>query len=188
MFSGKTEELIRRLRKFEEGGSRVAAAKPSIDDRAAVGWLVSHADSRYPAHVIGNAEALFGFADGLEVLGLDEIQFFDVALSSIVEELRAAGVRIVAAGLDLDFRREPFPCTRELRAIADTVETLTAVCERCGRPATLTQRVIGGLPAPSDDLRIRVGGHDLYEARCETCYFAEEPLRPRDRQEAKLKS
>lgn len=178
MFSGKTEALIRRLRRFRDEGRRLGAAKPSIDDRSPSHWLVSHVGSRYPAHAISDPHALLEFAEDLEVIGVDEIQFFDTALVPIVTELRGAGVCVVAAGLDLDFRREPFESTQEIGLIADKVETLAAVCERCGRPATLTQRLFAGRPASLADDQIRIGGHDLYEARCEACYLAEERFRP----------
>ena len=170
MFSGKTDELIRRLRAAGRAGGDVLAVRPGIDVRESEPALVSHSGARHPAIRVGRASELPAAARGGDVVGVDEAQFFDPGIVSAVEELRAGGFRVIVAGLDCDFRRRPFPATRELAAVADSVTALTATCAVCGAAARFTQRLVHGRPAPPDDPVIRVGGRDLYEARCASCH------------------
>jgi thymidine kinase len=171
MFSGKTDELIARVR---ESG-RAIVFKPSVDTRHPSDRVVSHSGAAVEAvSVTGSAELLEAVAD-VDLVAIDEVQFFDAGLVEAVEVLRARGTNVVAAGLDLDFRREPFPTTRRLADAAERVERLEAHCGRCGRPARVTQRLLNGRPAPLDDPVVRIGDEELYEPRCEECW-AEERL------------
>ena len=164
MFSGKTDELIRRLAAADAAGLRVATAKPSVDE-ADPGWIVSLSGARRPAVSAGSAEALVELAAGHDVLGVDEIEFFEPEIVAAVVAL-AAGCRVVAAGLDLDFRGEPFGPMPELAKLADGVTVLTATCAVCGGVATRSQRLLDGQPAPREAAIVQIGGRELYEPRC----------------------
>jgi thymidine kinase len=177
MFSGKTDELIRRLHEFAGHGLRVTAVKSSTDTRHAPGSLVSHAGARYPANEIDRAEDLGDLSGQSDIIGLDEAQFFDETLVDVVLRLRERGSHIVIAGLDFDFRREPFATVMALSRVADSIETRTATCAICGEPAEFTQRLAKGRPAAIADARFRVGGVGLYEPRCRSCHEAEDAVR-----------
>jgi thymidine kinase len=170
MFSGKSEELIRRLRRAEIAGQRVLIVKPRIDDRYDVAHVVSHAGARMRAVAAGSAAEVLRVANGYEVVGIDEVQFFDERIVDVVHRLVDRGARVVAAGLDTDFRHEPFGAMPTLLALAELVDKLQAVCHRCGGTATRTQRLVDGLPAPFSGATIVVGALDSYEARCTSCY------------------
>jgi thymidine kinase len=170
MFSGKSEELIRRLRRAEIAGQRTLIVKPRIDDRYDVTHVVSHSGSRLRAVAAESAAEVLRLADGHGVVGIDEIQFFDSAIVETVQTLVARGTRVVAAGLDTDFRHEPFGSMPTLLCLAEFVDKLQAVCHRCGGPATRTQRLVDGRPAPFGGETIQVGALDAYEARCADCY------------------
>jgi thymidine kinase len=170
MFSGKSEELIRRLRRAEIAGRRVLVVKPVIDDRFGVAHIVSHGGARMPASTVRSAEEIVSAARGADVVGVDEAQFFEPALVEVVQKLVWRGVRVVAAGLDRDFRGDPFGSMPTLLCIADALDKLQAVCHRCGGSATLTQRLVEGRPAPFSEATIQVGALGTYEARCSTCY------------------
>jgi thymidine kinase len=170
MFSGKSEELIRRLRRAQIAGQRTLIVKPRIDDRHDVTHVVSHSGSRLRAVAVESSADLLRIAEGHEVVGIDEIQFFDEGIVAAVEALVERGVRVVAAGLDTDFRHEPFGSMPLLLCLAEFVDKLQAVCHRCGGPATRTQRLVEGSPAPFAGETIQVGALDAYEARCATCY------------------
>jgi thymidine kinase len=172
MFSGKTDELIRRVRAARADGRRAIVLKPAIDDRHPRDVVVSHSGESVDAVAIAGDELLAAVGDA-EVVFVDEVQFFDAALAEAVELLRARGSDVVAAGLDLDFRREPFPTTRRLADAAARVERFRGRCGRCGRPATVTQRLVNGHPASLDDPVVRIGDEELYEPRCEDCWTAE---------------
>ena len=178
MFSGKTESLIARLREREKAGEKVLAARPAIDTRLVPGLLMSHNGTSYPAVVVGGDEGLSRFVDGADVLGIDEAQFFSKELAAALKPLMAQSINLIVAGLDLDYRGRPFESLRGLTRLADSWSRLVAVCELCGRTATHTQRVIDGLPAPLEDTTVRIGSHELYEARCASCHASEEALRP----------
>ena len=166
MFSGKSDELISRLRRATEGGQRVIAAKPAIEVEPR--WLISLTGSRWPATPVVDPLELLSL--DAEVVGIDEVQFLDVSLVEVVQTLRQRGWRLVAAGLDLDFRAEPFATTDALVAVADSVDRLQACCARCGGTATRSQRLLAGIPAPRDSPLIHIGGTEMYEPRCARCH------------------
>ena len=175
MFSGKSEELIRRLRRAEIAGQRALIVKPRIDDRYDIGHVVSHAGAKMRAVAVSRPEEIPGLADGYDVIGIDEIQFFADGIGFVIDVLVERGARVVAAGLDQDFRGLPFGSMPELLCRAELVDKLQAVCHRCGGPATMTQRLVDGLPAPADGQTIVVGALDSYEARCRSCHELAEP-------------
>ena len=170
MFSGKSEELIRRLRRAEIAGQRALIAKPRIDDRYDIGHVVSHAGAKMRAVAVSRPEEIVGLADGYDAVGIDEVQFFAHEVVDVIERLIERGTRVVVAGLDQDFRGLPFGALPELLCRAELVDKLQAVCHRCGGPATMTQRLVDGLPAPADGETIVVGALDSYEARCRSCH------------------
>jgi len=164
MFSGKTEELIRRLRRAQIARQRVAIFKPVVDDRYAVDKLVTHDRTSLPSQSVRHAREVLELAHDAQVLGIDEVQFFDRALVGVCQQLAADGKRVIAAGLDTDYRGRPFEPMPELMAVAEYVTKVHAVCVVCGNPASRTQRVVRG----GD--RILVGGSDAYEPRCRRCF------------------
>jgi thymidine kinase len=170
MFSGKSEEMIRRLRRAEIAGQRVVIFKPQIDDRFDASDVVSHAGLRMPAIPVGSVAELVGRARGTEVVGIDEVQFFEPAVVRAALRLADAGARVVVAGLDQDFRRLPFGAMPELLSHAEFVDKLQAVCHRCGGPATTTQRLVDGRAAPYSGETVVVGAAEQYEARCRGCH------------------
>ena len=170
MFSGKSEEMIRRLRRAEIAGQRVAIFKPRIDDRFDASDVVSHAGIRMRAISVDSVAELVARAQGHEVVGIDEVQFFDATVVPAALSLADSGVRVVAAGLDQDFRRLPFGPMPELLAHAEFVDKLQAVCHRCGGPATTTQRLVDGSPAPYGGETVVVGAAEQYETRCRGCH------------------
>ena len=172
MFSGKSEEMIRRLRRAEIAGQRVVIFKPRIDDRYDAADVVSHAGARMRGVPVAGVAELLARADGYEVVGIDEVQFFEADVVSAALRLADAGVRVVTAGLDQDFRRLPFGAMPDLLAHAEFVDKLQAVCHRCGGPATTTQRLVDGSPAPYSGDTIVVGANEQYEARCRDCHEA----------------
>ena len=170
MFSGKSEEMIRRLRRAEIAGQRVVIFKPRIDDRYDAADVVSHAGIRMRAVPVGGVPEMVAHARGFEVVGIDEVQFFEPEVVSAALALADAGARVIAAGLDQDFRRLPFGPMPELLAHAEFVDKLQAVCHRCGGGATTTQRLVDGRPAPYSGATIVVGANEQYEARCRDCH------------------
>lgn len=168
MFSGKSEELIRRLKRAQIARQRVIALKSSLDDRYGAETISSHSGSRLESALIAAPPDILDIIEGrqIDVVGVDEVQFFDMGIVNIAEYLAATGVRVILAGLDQDFRGEPFGPMPQLLALADEVTKLTAVCTICGRPATRTQRSVNGKPARYDDPVLLVGASDTYEARC----------------------
>jgi thymidine kinase len=173
MFSGKTDELIRRSRTAREEGRKVLVVKPAVDTRHPPGLVVSHSGAQAEAIAVTASSELLTLAGDADALFVDEVQFFDAELVEVVDLLRVRGADVVTAGLDLDFRREPFATTRHLADAAGRVERFRARCGLCGRPATVTQRLVNGLPAPLDDPVVRIGDDELYEPRCEDCWTAE---------------
>jgi len=172
MFSGKSEEMIRRLRRAEIAGQRVVIFKPRIDDRYDATDVVSHAGVRMRAIPVSSAVEIAERVDGYDVVGVDEVQFFDSRIVETVLELADRGLRVIVAGLDQDFRRLPFAAMPELLAHAEFVDKLQAVCHRCGGPATTTQRLVDGRPAPYSGETVVVGAAEQYEARCRGCHEA----------------
>ena len=172
MFAGKTTELIKRVERQIFAKKKAALFKPSIDNRYSEDEVVAHNGLRYEAFVIPTTRdgvrkiAEITRKEGYEVIGIDEVQFFPAEIVDTLEELADSGVYVIASGLNLDFKAEPFPVTKELLVRADNIIYLTAVCTVCGRPATRSQRLIDGKPAPRDSPVIMVGGRESYEARC----------------------
>ena len=167
MFCGKTDELIRRLRRATIARQKVQVFKPAIDNRYAVEKVTSHAGSEFDAIPIQNAnEILERLSADTTVVGIDEAQFFDPQVIAISERLADRGLRVLVAGLDTDFRGEPFGPMPILMAKAEIVDKLHAICMVCGEPASRTQRLVDGNPARYDDPVVIVGADELYEARC----------------------
>ncbi|WP_336359743.1 thymidine kinase [Haladaptatus sp. ZSTT2] len=173
MFSGKTEELLRRLRRAEIAGQEVAAFKPSIDDRYGTETIGSHDGAKWEALVVdpeNPGPEIFEALNGEQVVGIDEANFFSENLVSVCEQLAEDGRRVIASGLDMTFRGEPFEPVPNLIAVAEYVDKVQAICIKCGEPATRTQRLIDGVPAHVDDPTILVGAEESYEARCRNCH------------------
>ncbi|MGZ4378320.1 MAG: thymidine kinase [Gaiellaceae bacterium] len=170
MFCGKSEELIRRLRRAEIAGQRVLIVKPLIDDRYDLGHVVSHAGAKMRAVSAAAGSDVPRLAQGYEAVGIDEVQFFDDGIVEAIDSLVRTGTRVVAAGLAQDFRGLPFGSMPTLLCVAEFVDKLEAVCHRCGGPATMTQRLLDGAPAPFEGATIQVGALDSYEARCRACF------------------
>jgi len=175
MFSGKSEELIRRLRRAEIAGQRALIVKPRVDDRYDIGHVVSHAGATMRAVAVSAPVDIPGLVDGYDVVGVDEVQFFASEIVLVIDTLVERGMRVVASGLDQDFRGRPFGSMPELLCRAELVDKLQAVCHRCGGPATMTQRLVDGHPAPADGATIVVGALEQYEARCRICHELAEP-------------
>ncbi len=168
MFSGKTDELIRRLRRATIARQKVQVFKPLIDNRYyGVEKVTSHAGSNYDAVPIQTAGELIGRLEpDTTVVAIDEAQFFDNQIIAVAQDLANRGLRVIVAGLDTDFRGEPFGPMPVLMAQAESVDKLQAICMVCGEPATRTQRLVNGKPARYDDPIVIVGAAELYEARC----------------------
>jgi thymidine kinase len=167
MFSGKTDELIRRLRRATIARQQVQVFKPVIDDRYAVEKVTSHAGSAFDAMPISKSAEIMNRLDpSTTVVGVDEAQFFDDEIVLIVQKLADRGIRVLVAGLDTDFRGEPFGVMPVLMAIAERVDKLQAICMVCGEAACRTQRLVNGKPAAYNDPIIIVGASEMYEARC----------------------
>lgn len=167
MFSGKTEELIRRLRRAEIARQKVQVFKPIIDNRYAVEKVASHAGMTFEALPIEKASEVFKHLQSdTTVVGIDEAQFFDPEIIATVQKLADKGIRVIVAGLETDFRGEPFGSMPTLLAIAEHVEKLQAICMVCGEPASRTQRLVNGKPARYEDPIVIVGAAEMYEARC----------------------
>jgi thymidine kinase len=165
MFSGKSEELIRRVRRAQIARQRVQIFKPRIDARYSADEIVSHSDMKMPSQVVGSpAEIRENLADDTEVVGIDEGQFFDASLVDVVNELANHGRRVIVAGLDQDYLGRPFDPMPQLMAVAEYVDKTLAICMRCGAPANRSQRLVGGQD------RVVVGGAHEYEARCRKCF------------------
>ncbi len=169
MFSGKTDELIRRLRRVVVAKQKVQVFKPGIDNRYAVDKVASHAGQQYGAELVDNASEILGLLkEDTVVVAIDEAQFFDEDVVNVVDSLASEGLRVIVAGLDTDFRGEPFGSMPTLIAKAETVLKLNAICMVCHGEASRTQRLVDGQPAHYDDPIQIVGADELYEARCRT--------------------
>lgn len=171
MFSGKTEELIRRVRRAEIARQRVQVFKPKLDNRYALAQVASHDGLQYQAEVIERArEILEKLRPETTVVAIDEAQFFDWQVADVARLLADQGLRVIITGLDLDFRGEPFGPMPLLMAEAEMVDKLHAICVQCSAPASRTQRLINGQPANYHDPVILVGANEVYEARCRDCH------------------
>ncbi|MBM4387980.1 MAG: thymidine kinase [Deltaproteobacteria bacterium] len=168
MFSGKSEELIRRLRRAIIAKQRVQIFKPALDTRFENDQIVSHSEQKIPARVVkDSSEILAAIDDRVEVIGIDEVQFFDPRIVDVCNKLANMGKRVIVAGLDQDYRGVPFEPVPQLMAIAEYITKTLAVCARCGAPANRTQRII------ASEERIVVGAASTYEARCRRCFEPE---------------
>jgi thymidine kinase len=178
MFSGKSEELIRRLRRAQIARQRVQIFKPIIDGRYSQEHIVSHSDMRIDAELVASAgEIIEKLNPRTEVIGVDEGQFFDITLVDVCTQLANTGKRVIVAGLDTDFLGKPFEPMPQLLAIAEYITKTLAICMRCGSPANQTQRLVA-----SKD-RVVVGGAGAYEARCRRCF---EPVVEEDQKRADI--
>ena len=173
MFSGKSEELIRRVTRSKIARVPVQVFKPQLDNRFSNREVVSHSDWKIEALPVTNStELLRSVSDRTAVIGIDEGQFFDDDLVDVVDNLAATGKQVIVAGLDTDYLRRPFEPIPSLCDRAEYVTKVLAVCHRCGGPALYTQRIV-----QSDDLVV-LGSEDSYEARCRMCYDPTEPEQP----------
>lgn len=167
MFSGKSEELIRRIRRAEIARLKVKVFKPKLDTRFGHDRVSSHSGVQMGALPLEKAREILQLVPvDTDVVAIDEVQFFDWEITDVCEELADRGKRVIAAGLDMDFRGEPFGPMPLLMALAEEVEKLHAICMVCGAPATRTQRLIDGRPAAYEDPVIMVGASESYQARC----------------------
>jgi thymidine kinase len=172
MFSGKSEELIRRVRRAMIAKKRVQVFKSHLDARYAGLFAVSSHDQRTAAAipVDSSAQLMLRLDPAAQVVAVDEAQFLDDGIVGVATALAERGRRVILAGIDTDFRGEPFGPMPHLMAVAEVVDKLHAICVLCGAPASRTQRLIGGRPAPYDSPTIMVGAADAYEARCRACH------------------
>ncbi|MDM5303609.1 thymidine kinase [Bacillus subtilis] len=167
MFSGKSEELIRRVKRATYAKQEVRVFKPVIDNRYSEDAVVSHNGTSMKSYAISSSADIWDhISERTDVIAVDEVQFFDQEIVEVLSSLADKGYRVIAAGLDMDFRGEPFGVVPDIMAIAESVTKLQAVCSVCGSPASRTQRLIDGKPASYDDPVILVGASESYEARC----------------------
>jgi thymidine kinase len=164
MFSGKTEELIRRIRRAQIARQSVAIFKPGIDNRYSSDHIVSHSEAKLLSTAVASSADILRLASDAQVVGIDEAQFFDMGIVDVAETLANRGKRVIIAGLDQDYRAKPFEPMPQLLAIAEYITKTLAICMVCGNPADRTQRI----GASSE--RVLVGAKDAYEARCRSCY------------------
>lgn len=171
MFSGKTEELIRRLRRAVIARQTVQVYKPLIDTRYHEERVTSHNGINFEARPVASAAEILDHIDpDTSVVAIDEVQFFDPLIVAVCDKLADEGKRVICAGLDTDFRGEPFGPIPDLMARAESVDKLHAICVVCGEDASRTQRLIDGQPAAFDDPVVLVGADEVYEARCRFCH------------------
>lgn len=167
MFSGKTEEMIRRLRRAQIAKQKIQVFKPALDTRFSDTKVTSHAGSDFEATPVKNAAEILELVENdTTVVAIDEAQFFDIEITQVVHLLADRGIRVLVGGLDTDFRGEPFGPMPVLMAQAERVDKLHAICMVCGDAASRTQRLIDGEPANYNDPVVVVGASELYEARC----------------------
>ena len=179
MFSGKTEELIRLVRRAMHARKRVQVFKSSTDTRCDTTVIRTHDGMTFTALAVPDAHTLEGLlASDVQVVGIEEVQFFDEAIVALCQRLADSGVQVVAAGLDQDFRGLPFTFMPHLMALADNVMKLHAICKVCGEEASRTQRLVDGRPAGWDEPTILVGADESYEARCRRCHKIRNAPRP----------
>jgi thymidine kinase len=172
MFSGKTEELIRRLVRAQIAKQKVEIFKPKIDVRYAQTEIVSHSRLTIPSRLVENPWEILELAREAEVVGVDEAQFLGLELVPVVQQLADAGKRVICAGLDTDYRGMPFEPVPQLLCVAEYIDKTLAVCMQCGNPAKHTQRIVESTE------RILVGQYEAYEPRCRKCFVPPQPLPP----------
>ncbi|HKL72755.1 MAG TPA: thymidine kinase [Candidatus Onthovivens sp.] len=171
MFAGKSEELLRRINRLIYAKKNFLVFKPIIDDRYSEEEIVSHQKRSYQALPISKgADILKYITPEIDAICIDEVQFFDEGIISVIDTLSNRGIRVIVAGLDTDFKADPFMVTANLLAKAEYVTKLTAICLVCGKEATRTQRLIDGVPAKDSDPIILIGAMESYEPRCRHCH------------------
>ncbi len=171
MFSGKSEELIRRVRRAQIAKLKVQVFKPSVDNRFGVNTVTSHDGTSQTAVPVGHPQDILELVENdTDVVAIDEIQFFAPEITGVCNRLANRGFRVIAAGLDMDFRGEPFGPMPALLAVAETVDKLRAICLVCGSEASRSQRIIDGKPADYDSPTVMIGACESYEARCRHCH------------------
>jgi thymidine kinase len=168
MFSGKTEELIRRLRRAEIAKQKVKVFKPAIDTRYSEEEIVSHDAHSLPSEIVSTPQEIWEKSQDADVIGIDEAQFFDNELVNVCNRLADMGKRVIVAGLDQDYKGQPFEPIPQLLAVAEYITKTLAICVVCGNPADRTQRKV----VAKD--RVLIGASDLYEARCRKCHYIPE--------------
>jgi len=164
MFSGKTEELMRRMRRAQIAKQKIEIFKPAVDIRYSENDIISHDKNSIPSTPVEHSSNILLLSSGFEVVGIDEAQFFDMGLPDICQQLANSGVRVIVAGLDMDFQRKPFGPIPQLCAIADDVSKVHAICVECGRLANYSYRLI-----PDDNLVV-LGKTEEYKPLCRICY------------------
>lgn len=171
MYSGKSEELIRRIRRAKIARQKVQVFKPEIDIRYSKEDVVTHCGEKEDAIPINNSNDIIRLLDmDTDVVAVDEVQFLDDGIIEVLNNIADNNKRVICAGLDMDFRGEPFSCVPKLMAIAEFVDKIQAICMICGNPATRTQRLIDGKPANYNDKIVLIGATESYEARCRKCH------------------
>lgn len=174
MFSGKSEELIRRLKRASIARLKVQVFKHSSDDRYHDLKIASHDGATFDAHAVRNVKEIRSLLkEDTQVAGIDEAQFFSDELPALCQQLADQGVRVIVAGLDQDFLGRPFGSMPYLLSIAENVDKLSAICIKCGKPASRSQRLINGKPAPANSPVIVIGAKETYEARCRGCHVTD---------------
>lgn len=171
MFAGKSEELIRRLRRLDYAKKKYLVFKPQIDNRYSQTDVVSHIKNKVKAIPIKDVNDILHYdVSKVNAVAIDEVQFFSIDAVRVADTLANQGIRVICAGLDMDFRGEPFPVVANLMAKAEDITKLTAICVKCGAPATMTQRIVNGIPASYDEPIVVVGAAESYEPRCRHCH------------------
>ncbi len=173
MFAGKSEELIRRVKRLEYAKKKTLVFKPKMDNRYSENEIVSHSRLHTKSHNIEKSSDIYNFLSNnekIDAVVIDEVQFLDDGIIDVCDDLANRGIRVIVAGLDMDFKGEPFKNVPELMAKAEYISKLTAICVKCGAPATMTQRIVNGEPAKRTDPTIIVGASECYEPRCRHCH------------------
>ena len=171
MFSGKSEELIRRLRRAEFAKQKIMVFKHSLDARKTIKYVISHNSTKIEAFAIRDPESILDHInDNIDIVGIDEVQFFDLGIINVILKLIDAGKKVLVAGLDLDFRGIPFGPMPALMALSDKTLKLKAICVNCGSDAHHSQRIVNGEPAKFNDPIILPGAEECYQARCRSCF------------------
>ena len=172
MFSGKSEELLRRIKRGVIAKQNVLLFKPSIDNRYEENKVSTHNGNSFESVNIDKAEQIYDYVIDKkdDIIGIDEVQFFDDKIIEVINKLADEGIRVIVAGLDMDFKAEPFHPMPEIMAVSEMVTKLHAVCNKCGKEASRSQRLIDGEPARYDDPIVVIGASESYEARCRHCH------------------
>ena len=172
IFSGKSEELLRLIKRGVIAKQKVLLFKPSIDNRYEENMVSTHNGNSYESVNIDKAEQIYNYIidKKYDIIGIDEVQFFDEKIVEVINKLADDGIRVIVAGLDMDFKAEPFHPMPEIMAVSEMVTKLHAVCNKCGKEASRSQRLIDGEPARYDDPIVIIGASESYEARCRHCH------------------